>query len=311
MFQKLKDRNEFEEPVAEVKPLLQRIPAFGQLVRRFPYGNDRKYFITEPITVFHGLTGYLSMMYKKRGEDEALIKYRINKGENWYDEFTHAADYGTFLHISCAEFLTNGKLDLEPLKDEFFEYCKSTGMPLVRWKNYSYRLVNDLKSFAQFCHDKEVEPLACEYPVYDRLHAVATPIDLVCKMKFNKKIIVATINYKFRENPGLYNKDIKQTNLERRIYNIKFGDSKFEATHCFVWTPSKWRTNPTYKLTNTTDKYTAEEMRMDHSIMKTAGVLGININADYTSKSGGTIELGKPVISEGQTVKQYISQFKI
>jgi hypothetical protein len=306
----IKDRNESDNEVTIVTSLLCKIPTFGKTVRRFPFGDKRMYFINDPVTIMNGLTGYIGMIPQKKGEGAALIKYQVKHGENFFAELHHAADYGTFCHMAVAQFLTTGVLDLNILKEEFRQYAIACGLPMVRWKNYSYRLVNDMKSFAAFAHDCEMEPLATEYCVYDEEKLIATPLDIVCRMKFNRKVIVANINLKFRENPGCYRKDEVQTSIERFMYNRKWAGTENEITHTFIWCPSNWRTEPTWKLINTTGKYTFEEWQQDHKILELLEQQGKvylrpNIREKFATKAGGIIELNKPVILDEETVEDF------
>lgn len=306
----LKDRNEFEDDVTLLSSLLCKIPTFGKTIYRFPYGDKRMYYILEPVVVMNGLTGYISMIPIRKGEDAPLIKYQIKHGENYMEALNAAADYGTFCHMAVAQFLTTGKLDLNTLKDELRRYALETGLSMAKWKQYSYRLVNDMKSFAAFAHQHELEPLATEYCVYDTERLIATPLDIVCRMKFNKKIVMANINLKFRENPGCYRKDEQQTCIESMLFNKKFAGTEHEITHNFIWCPVNWQKEPTWKLFNTTDKYTKADWDADHHILtlleKQGKVyLSPNLREKFATKAGGVIELNKPVILNEETVEDF------
>lgn len=305
------DRNEFEQEKTLLDPLLCLIPRFGQRVFRFPYGDDRMYFTENPAKIYSGLTGYINEIPIKKGSDAALVSYRMKHGERFQEELTHAADYGTFCHMAVAQFLTHKSMDLSSLKDEFRDYMIQTGMPMARFQKYWYRVVNDMKAFAQFAYEKELEPLATEYVVYDDFHGIATPLDIVARMKFNKKVRVVNINLKFRENPGVYDKDIIQTNIEMMIYNNVFGGSELECENTFIWSPSNWKTTPTYKLTNTTGQYTKEDWNTDHEIVTLLRKAGkarnpVSLDSVFTTKTGGKIELGEAVYTDNQTVREFI-----
>ena len=310
MSQYLKDRNEFENEVTILTSLLCKIPTFGKTVRRFPFGDKRMYFVKEPVVVMNGLTSYISLIPQRKGEDAALIKYQVKHGENFFAELHHAADYGTFCHMAVAQFLTTGVLDLYALKEEFRQYALACGLPMVRWNTYSYRLVNDMKSFAAFAHQHELEPLATEYCVYDTEKLIATPLDIVCRMKFNKKVVMANINLKFRESPASYPKDDIQTAIERFMFNSKWAGTENEITHTFIWCPVNWQKEPTWKLINTTDKYTFEDWQQDHhilSLLERQGKVYLtpNIKEKFATKAGVIVQLNKPVILDEETVEEF------
>jgi len=303
---------EFSQESTEVGGLLCRIPAFGERVRRFPHPDGRLYFTVESgICLYSGITGYIDKFWKKPGEDEPLIEYRVKHGANHKNALRLAASYGTFGHQCAAELMSRTdevSLALDILPD-FERYCLREGMVV---ENYWNRLCNDLKSFAQFVYEREVEPLAVEYCVYDKLKGVATPLDLVCRLKFNGKTVVANVNFKFRESPNLYPKDTKQTCIETMLFNQRFVGTENEITHNFVWMPVNWRgETPTYKLENTTGKYTREMWEEDHGILVTKKAIHFDLNEGFLSKAGGKIHIGKPVNPNRETVmdfcKRYIS----
>lgn len=309
----IEDRNEFERESTELTSLLQNIPAFGQRVFRFPYGEERLYYTENPAQVFTGLTGYIGAIPVKKGSDAGLTAYRMKHGERFAEELTHAADYGTFCHMAVATFLTTKELNLNDLRHDFKAYMIETGMPMARFKKYWYRVVNDLKSFAQFAHEKNLEPLATEYVVYSEERGIATPLDIICKMDFNRKQRVCNINLKFRENPGVYEKDVMQTNIEMFMYNDKFAGTEYEIEKTFIWSPVNWRTKPTYKLTDNTGKYTRSDWDADHDIIlalkRTGKVdLGATLDSTFTTKTGGVIRLNESVIEENNTVRNFIER---
>jgi hypothetical protein len=119
----------------------------------------------------------------------------------------NSANYGTFFHVCCGEivvreqpFLFNpDKLDEK--MDKFFEVQGWDVKECRKWMKYKKRdLRKDLLGFAIFCKEHEVKPLAIEYVAFDRFGLVATTIDLVCKMKYKKKIITAIIDLKSTDN---------------------------------------------------------------------------------------------------------------
>lgn len=305
------DHHEFEQEQTLLQPLLCKIQPFGERVYRFPHGDSRKYYTTGETQVFNGLTTYINFIPQRKGADAALKSYEMKHGNRFEEELNHAADYGTFCHMAVAQFLTAGTLNLGELRQEFRAYCMETGMPIARFQKYWYRVVNDLKAFAQFAYERKIEPLATEYPVYSREHNIATPLDLVCKMEWNRKIRVVNINFKFRENPGVYDKDIIQTNIERFIYNMKWAGTENECEACFIWSPKNWKTSPTFALTDTTGKYTEQDWKNDHDIvvaLAKRGKVDLNTNLDevFTTKTGGIITLGEEVVSESQTLEAFI-----
>lgn len=315
---KINWRHEVEEevrPASEVKPLFCVIPKFGETVRRFPGYDGRQYFTVEQgVKLYSGLTSYIDKFYSSKLEDKkALDAYKMKMGNSFEDEFGYAASFGSFLHILCAELITAGVVDTTHRGDilnEFTQYCIRTGLPMNRFGSYWRRLNNDIMAFGQFLLDKEVEPLACEFPVYDKERGVATPLDLICRLKFNGKKYVSNVNFKFRANSALYSKDEKQTCIERMIFNQKFAGTEFEIQKTFIFTPKDWRGDTaTYDLFNTTDKYTAQDWEKDHSTVALYNANYINGNEKFATKAGSVITVGQGINPNNETVEDFCRSF--
>ena len=307
----IQDHNEVFHEAVEVKPLLCKLPAFGARVFRFPNGHDRMYFTVDDggPTLYSGLTGYIDKFYSMPGEKEGLVNYRIKQGDHYEDELEYTSLFGSFGHMAIAQFLTEGMLDPVELMSDFRSYCIHTGLPIVRFTKYWRRMWKAMQSFAQFCVEKEVEPLATEYCVYDKNKLIATPLDLICKLRFNRKMVMANINFKFRESPAVYKKDERQVFLEMSIFNNKFKGTEYEITHGFIWMPVDFRNTPTFNLTNVGEKYNKSLWDIDHEIVMKKGVHKPNLQEEYLSPNSGILKLGEEPNQQKETVEQFCLRF--
>jgi hypothetical protein len=305
------EANESLLEAVQVNSLLCKLPPFGAKVYRFPNGHDRMYFTVEgkTATLYSGLTGYIDKFYSRPGEKAALINYQIKQGDHYEDELEATSLFGSFGHAAIAQFITEGALDPVELMSDFRAYCLHTGLPIIRFPKLWRRMWKAMQSFAQFCADREVEALATEYCVYDKNRMIATPLDLVCRMKFDKKTITANINFKFRENPNVYKKDQIQVFCETSMFNSRFSGTEYEVTHGFIWMPSDFRNAPTYHLKNVTEDYSDSLWEIDHKILLMKGIHKPDLQEEYLSPNVGLLKLGEAPNPQKETVEQFCLRF--
>jgi len=220
-----------------------------------------------------------------------LIKWMVAQGDKGKEIAEERADYGTFLHIQCADLLMFGKYDLDKLSLKIEQFCKSNKTD-VR-EEWGQDLKKDILSFAQFIIDRQVKPIAIEICLYHPDDGYAGAIDLVAEMDFNRKRITAIIDLKSGKK-GFYESHEIQLGAYREMWQIHFPDKPIDKT--FNWSPKDWRTTPSYNLKDQTDSKNIsklphlvelarlEDAKRDNSITVISGKIdllkGLNTNVE-------------------------------
>lgn len=161
-----------------------------------------------------------------------------------------AAEYGTLYHIVIADFLKDGQIDLDNLNNLVADHIAQKKLSMDLAPEWIDKLHKDMLSFIQFVIDKNVEPVAIEFPIVSDELGIGTLLDLVCEMDFNKTRVRALIDHKSGKK-GFYDSHELQLILGKHIWN-GFYREIFPITHIFNFSPTEWRTKPNYKLKNQT-----------------------------------------------------------
>jgi hypothetical protein len=185
--------------------------------------------------------------------------------------FKQAAAYGTYIHTVYNKlFLKNPvKFDDSAIKLDMFNFFTKEN----ERKGYEYynfqdimKYINlekrdpkkDIFAIARFIKEREVKPIALEYPLFDADIKSGGVADLICEMKFNKKKVIALIDYKtgkyVAESHGI------QLAAYSEMWNKLYPDLKIECIFNFYPTDFKLNSEKIepYKLTNRTadiDRY--------------------------------------------------------
>lgn len=237
---------------------------YGQGGRRFYFSVDEtneapkvKFYPSVTTVIRHTTPTPIGLMkwYGEHGNEQA---------EAMRDEKAH---YGTVMHMLAGAFLRSGEIDLE--KDVPWTVNSYYDAEQLHGKydkeSWIRELSKDMASFAQFVFDRDVEPLALEVALHSDTLRMAGTADLICKMKFDKKTVVALVDLKSGRK-GFYESHVMQLAYYRRMWNETFADNDAEsplfATHVFNWSPSDWRKAPTYKLENQTDNVAIKKARV-------------------------------------------------
>ena len=93
-------------------------------------------------------------------------------------------------------------MDFDQLNDIVCDYLVSVSLPQKIANEWIERMHKDLLSFIQFVIDKNVEPIAIEFPIVSDEYGIGTLLDLVCEMDFNKGRVVALIDHKSGKSPS-------------------------------------------------------------------------------------------------------------
>jgi hypothetical protein len=187
----------------------------------------------------------------------SLIKWIADRGqEDSQSEALERANYGTFLHLCCAELMMKGKFDLEKLQNKLTAYILQN--EIVQTKGWLEDLKKDILAFAQFIIDYNVKPLAIEICLYHPEDGYAGAIDLVCEMDWKKARIRAIIDLKSGRK-GFYESNEIQLQAYANMWQIHFQETLDKV---FNWSPKDWRKSPTYNLKDQTDSPNAKKLPM-------------------------------------------------
>lgn len=207
-------------------------------------GKQRWYFTETPrsVKLFESTTTWIKRVlpmsygllqwFKKN--DEAMIEEVLND----------TSEYGTFFHIEASKLIINKEYDLGAIPIVVGAYATSADRT---W--WTEKLTNDIISLAQFLKDKNVEPLACELTLTSEKGGFrrAGTLDLPCKLTFNKKTVIAIVDFK---TGGIWDEYKFQLEDYKRLFNENYPG--IEATMTFNWSPNDWKDKPTYKFVNQT-----------------------------------------------------------
>jgi len=105
-----------------------------------------------------------------------------------------------------------------------------------------------LCSFVRFCQDHDVRPVHTERVIYSDEYVYAGACDLICTMKWKGVAIRALIDYKSGSN--LYDDYAVQLGM----YWKAAEEQGFMIDRVFNWSPKDWRKEPTYTLTDQSEK---------------------------------------------------------
>lgn len=214
----------------------------------------RVYCTSNPFKVYSGLTGALSTVtFKGNQEAKRLSKWRDKMidhlgGEGQQAYLNSMADFGTLTHSCIVRAWTSGKLNwdeeqeqaaaffqqsaienkIEPnpivIREQVFEYCKAAA------------------SLMAFLHAEVKELYAVEAMAKSETLEIATPVDLVCKLKSGK---VATLNIK--TSSQFTNSHREQVAVEKFLWNETYGNAEVTG----MIRPKDWSMKkgaPTYEL---------------------------------------------------------------
>ncbi len=232
-----------ESGAAFVAPDLSNVP----VVRRFDSKGDRFYYtlddeckptfypsVTSVIRATTPMAPGLLDWYSRLGMDEAQ---RI---------MNEKAAYGTCLHILCGSYLMGNNISLDNLETIVKVHAEMEGLTFdTSW--WPRELAKDLLSFATFCNEKEVKPIAIEIPLVSETLGYAGALDLTCELTFNRKRVRAIVDIKSGKK-GFHEDYEIQLEAYRQLWNDQFPTMPIDMV--FNWAPKDWREKPTYDLKN-------------------------------------------------------------
>lgn len=259
-----------------------REPAYK--LKRVDFEGARWYYTIIDGQIYWSIstTGLLDKTLAKPIE---LLKYIASFGswEAYRSEMKRLAAYGTAMHAAIESYILGT-----------FDLSYKNVVELLTKYNALYdeenikKLRKDVLAIAQFCIDKDVKPLAVEVMVFDPMTKVAGTIDLICEMTFNKKRIIALVDFKSGRN-GFYETHELQLHIYKRLCAVQFPEIHIDKL--FNLAPKEWREEPSYTLkdqTGTSDFKIDHLLAMYHHDYPVIGPKDIRV-------FNGTAEFGKPI----------------
>lgn len=246
-----------------------------QIIYRYNSPVDRWYYTLDEEqneTEYMGATYACDIMLSRKSA-KPIINWNARNGEDSYIIVERLAAYGTLMHTEIANYERNGKCNFDEIREFAVQYANANRYTLQAEK-WAYHLPRNVAAWIQLCIDKNVKVLAVEFPVVSPTLRIATPIDVICEMDFNKKRVHAIINLKSAleakpdENKSFYESHDLQLQLEKRLFVGQHNDwlaenTPYEVPMVFNWSPNNWLKEPTYTLKNWTDKTEWNQERLN------------------------------------------------
>jgi hypothetical protein len=192
----------------------------------------------------------LDMWFKKMSPDQI----------QFYSE--NSANYGTYFHYCCGRLLKKEKIFLNKewlIQDmeNFFNEKEFDFPECLKWiKEKKRDIRKDLIGFIIFCQQRELVPVAIEYPVMEGHGLVATTIDIVCEITFNRKRVNAIIDLKSGVADRTYN------DLQLYVCKVLWEQEiDFKIDMLFNYAPSGFRMKSLFDYTKgNNDKFKPYEL---------------------------------------------------
>ena len=228
--------------------MITNIEKIDNLIKGFPtitmyrinFGSKRGYVMTEPFSVYSGLTGALSAAtFKGNQESKRLGGWREKQQEKLGIEGAEAylnmtADFGSLSHEAIVRIKDNGCIDWAYENDyaaSYFENsARSNGVTpsaeVIRMQVFEYSKV--IASILQFVYEQVTEIHSVEGMTYSDKIQVATPIDITCTLKDKKVDKRVTLNLKTSKQFTAHHRE--QVCLEKYLWNSTYPDFQVQAT---------------------------------------------------------------------------------
>jgi len=188
--------------------------------------------------------------------NRALIEYYAKLGmAGAKADMTTKAAFGTIMHELFDRLVVDRRIDLSP--EGMWKIANS----VAKWDNnvmqeyepsWVHRLQKCVLSFLAFVKEREVVPRAAEIGLFSKKWLFAGRLDLVCEMTFNKKRVLAIVDYKSRSEPYESLNFVAQLYGYKMLWEENFPDMPIDAV--FNWHPPDFKKEPTYTLANRTKK---------------------------------------------------------
>lgn len=277
----------FDSSALRVLPY--RLKRFNFRGKRFYYEFDSSQALSlyPSVTTVCGAT-----MPKGSWYADYILKHGSKEAANAY--MRERADAGTFLHMMIERLLIEGHLNLLADESEFFdiflEYAQSIGRNYKFVIQYITEIKKDLLSFAAFCHERELKPIAIELTLKSDTLQTAGTLDLYAEITWRNKRIRVIIDFKIGKK-GFFNSHEAQLHILKGLFEENFPGEKVDMV--FNWAGTDWKTEPNGKHKDQTKSIEAHCYPLYLAIFNTH-------YADVASQKlppviDGEITLGQPV----------------
>lgn len=251
--------------------LAKHFPRF----RRAPFSNGRYYFNNTDPFFYSGLTGPIGYNSDKRHLNKAAINMAY-QGRSADFEWNERANYGTCFHLLVG-LHEDGSLPFV-FGDGDWRKVVQSFIEEYRYHEYAARwysdIQNDFAAYFQWKQDSEVKVLSTEVVVSSQEWKIATPLDLIVEMKFNRKRILANVNIKTGDHPFPAD-NLLQVGMEAYLWN-QCETRPFDIEGTFAWRPKSRATSPgAYELSKNC-MYTEDNIPLYNHIGNSVNIFGLN-----------------------------------
>lgn len=220
------------------------MPGFTYMWRS-PFGGDgRWYFRLGASDFYSGLTGAItaSNLFDKTFLNKARVNLAF-QGRDADVEWRERADYGSCFHLLVSlHEMGELKFDFDngEWKAVMQSFIESGGYQSMT-QRWTEDLQNDMAAWFLFKKESNVQVIATEIMTYHDGWRVATPLDFIVEMDFNRKRITANINIKTGDK-GFNDSYYFQVFAEAYLFNRQTEGLKVEGTFC--WRPKDRKRSP-------------------------------------------------------------------
>lgn len=210
--------------------------------QRVEINNQRYYLDPETNKIKSSVT---TVIHNTMPTSPFLLKWYADLGmEKAKQIMQDKADYGTIMHIFYTKWLLTKEINFS---EDLVQACFSANIDVNKIDVLT--LKKDCLSFIKFCQEKNVKPIAVEYPVMN--NNFAGTIDLICELDFNRSRVVAIIDYKSGKN-GFYD----SYKVQLHAYKQLLADNDFNVDMVFNFAPKDWqfKSGASYSLENQSDE---------------------------------------------------------
>lgn len=238
----------------QVKNLIKsQVPTI--VMTRINFFHKRLYVQEKPFVVYSGLTAALdAVKFKGNQEARRISKWRdkmidhLGGVQEQRDYLNTMADFGTIVHEAIVRMWNNGLLKWKDEQDYAYTFFKESAITnniqpndiVIRQQVFEY--CKNCASLMMFLHDEVAELYAVESMAKSDVLMIATPIDLVVRLK-DKRIV--TINIKTSNQITSSQKE--QVAVEKMLWNSTYD---IQAHTTGILRPKDWRLSkvPTYEF---------------------------------------------------------------
>jgi len=266
-------------------------------LQRIEISNNRYYKHPETAKLCSSVT---TVLHKTMATSPFLLKWYADLGmEKAKQIMNEKAKYGTLMHCLFTQYLLTKQVNFLTDLDGYCEFNKTD----INKINI-FELKKDLLSFIQFVKDKNVIPIAIEYPTINEYFAGT--IDLICELDFNGKRVIAIVDFKSGRN-GFFDSHRVQLHAYKQILEET---TEISVQMVFNFAPKDWRLTadlkPTYSLENQSDAIYGKQWLLYSELYllelqkdKSSAIKDINIADMITDDFNGLVTVETYEVSNG------------